>query len=301
MSPGKNKKFGPVLAALAAVVLWCWSGVCFRKGSELMGTMVFLTFMTGIGSLTAALLHCLSGKPLSSAYRLPGRVLVSGTFGVAVYTVMLAAAFGIAPEADLGQVNLLNLMWPFWIVILGFIFLTDRPRPVLALSGILLGLAGVLISRGFDQLNGLPTQLTGPLLALAGGFMWALYSVLLRKWKTTDDQSGTAFNFAVCSVMAGAIAFFTGQWKNMPALSMETIFWILFGGIGPVGLAYSWWEIGVKKGPVFLIASLAYFIPIGSSLLIGLIFKESMNSGLLFGAVLIAAGAWVVKLASPGA
>jgi drug/metabolite transporter (DMT)-like permease len=143
----------------------------------------------------------------------------------------------------------------------------------------------------------MPSQLTAPLLALTAGLMWALYSVLLRKWKTDDDQGGTAFNFAVCSLMAGTIAFITGEWKNMPAWSSETFFWIIFGGIGPVGLAYSWWEIGVKKGPVFLIAALAYFIPVGSSLLIGLIFKESMNGGLLFGAVLIAAGAWLVKVA----
>lgn len=98
--------------------------------------------------------------------------------------------------------------------------------------------------------------------------------------------------------MAGVIALFSGEWRHLPAWSWETVFWVLFGGVGPVGLAYSLWEIGVKKGPVFLIASLAFFIPVISSLLIGLIFKESMNSGLLLGAVLIAIGAWVINSAS---
>ena len=37
----------------------------------------------------------------------------------------------------------------------------------------------------------------------------------------------------------------------------------------------------------------AYFIPIGSTLLIGLLFREAVGPGLLFGAVLIAAGAWL--------
>ena len=83
----------------------------------------------------------------------------------------------------------------------------------------------------------------------------------------------------------------------MPSWSNAASFWVFFGAVGPVGLAYSWWETGVKKGPVFLIASLAYFIPVGSSLLIGLVFKESMNNGLLFGAVLIAIGAWMVRYA----
>jgi drug/metabolite transporter (DMT)-like permease len=300
MSLHQRKSFGPVLAAVAAVLLWCFSGVCFRKGAQLMGTMPYLTCITGIGSLTAALLHGISGQPFSSLYRLPLKAKVSGAFGVAVYTVMLAFAFGIAPETDLGQVNLLNLMWPFWVVVLGFILLKDKPRPFFAITGILLGVTGVVISRGFDQLTRLPTDLTAPLLALAGGVMWALYSVLLRKWKTSDEQGGTAFNFAVCALLACAMGIVTGEWKTMPSWSWESLFWVLFGGIGPVGLAYSWWEIGVKKGPVFLIAALAYFIPIGSSLLIGLLFKESMNIGLLFGALSIAGGAWVVKLSDSG-
>ena len=56
------------------------------------------------------------------------------------------------------------------------------------------------------------------------------------------------------------------------------------------GLGYHWWEIGVKRGNVLRISTLAYFIPIGSTLLIGLLFREAMGSGLLFGAVLIADG-----------
>ena len=73
----------------------------------------------------------------------------------------------------------------------------------------------------------------------------------------------------------------------------EAGFWILFGGIGPVGLAYHWWEIGVKRGNVHLLSLLAYFIPVGSSILIGLFFRESLGRGLLPGALLITAGAWL--------
>ncbi len=53
----------------------------------------------------------------------------------------------------------------------------------------------------------------------------------------------------------------------------------------------------MKRGTVGLISLLAYFIPVGSSLLIGLFFRESMYPGLIPGAVLIAAGAWIVQRA----
>ncbi|MBU4372306.1 MAG: EamA family transporter [Proteobacteria bacterium] len=90
-----------------------------------------------------------------------------------------------------------------------------------------------------------------------------------------------------------AVAAIRGEWQNLPPIGAEAFFWILFGGIGPVGLAYHWWEIGVKRGHVPLISTLAYFIPIGSTLLIGILFRKAMGPGLLFGSVLIAAGAWM--------
>ncbi len=292
-----SEKNRAILAAVGAVLLWCFSGVCFRKGSELMGSMVYLTFITGGGALTAFLLQFIRRQSLAAVFLPPVRVMTAGFFGVALYTVMLAAAFAIAPESDIGQINLLNYLWPVWVVVFGIALLKNRPNPYLTLTGILLGLSGVMVSRGFDQFAQLPTDILPHALSLFGALMFAGYSVLLRKWQIPEDQGGTAFNFAVCSVLACVIAVILNQWQNMPAWSSEALFWVLFGAIGPVGLAYSWWEIGVKKGPVYLIASLAYFIPIGSSLLIGLIFKEAMNNGLLFGAVLIVMGAWLVRYA----
>ena len=67
MSPAPlNTNNRAILAAVGSVLLWCWSGVCFRKGSELMGTMVYLTFMTGGGALTAVILQLFRRQPISA-------------------------------------------------------------------------------------------------------------------------------------------------------------------------------------------------------------------------------------------
>ena len=288
-----------ITPGIIAILLWCWSGVCFRKGSELMGSsMVYLTFMTGFGSLTAVITQYLRGQPILKIIRLPLRVVVAGFFGVALYTVMLAMAFGITAEKDIGQVNLLNYLWPVWMALLGMFLLKSTPRALFAITGVLMGLLGVVISRGQSLIMHLPENLLPHALALSGGFLWALYVVLLRKWKIPEEEGGTAFHFAVCAVIAGILAAFTNDWQSIPPLSGSMLFWILFGGVGPVGIAYSFYEISVKKGPVILIASFSYFIPIGSSLLIGLFFEEAMNRGLVFGAVFIALGAWMVRYAT---
>jgi len=93
--------------------------------------------------------------------------------------------------------------------------------------------------------------------------------------------------------LAAALAAARGEWIRTPEIGGEAVFWILFGGVGPVGLAYHWWEIGMKRGSVHLLSLLAYFIPLGSSALIGLFFSRAMNPGLLLGAALITAGAWI--------
>ena len=293
-----RSKVRATLAATGSILLWCWSGVCFRKGAESLGDMAYLTLMAGGGALTVLVIQRLRRFPLSDLYQIPLRVKLAGFFGVALYTVMLAAAFGMADPADLGQINLIHYLWPIWIVVLGIVLLKDKANIVMTLIDALFGFMGVAVSRDVESFIRSPVVLVPYVLALTGGFLWAVYSVLLRKWRIPEEKGGTAFHFAVCAIISAFIAALKGQWNSMPEWNSATIFWVFFGAIGPVGLGYYWWEIGVKKGAVNLIAALAYFIPIGSSLLIGLIFKEAMSTGLLLGAILITLGAWLVRYSS---
>lgn len=283
--------------AMVSVLLWCFSGICFRKGALGLDVFVSLSLMTGVGVITATLIQFLRGDSLRSLLQLPAKAIVAGFFGVAFYTLILAYAFAIAPASDVGQVNLLNYLWPLWIVIFSIILLGHRPRLPLLLAGVVLGFSGVLVSRGLGNIAHLPGSFLPHLLALLGGMLWALYSVLLKYWNIPEENGGTSFHFGLCAVISALLALLTGKWNGLASLNAETAFWILFGGIGPVGLAYYFWEIGMKKGNIRLIASLAYFIPIGSSVLIGLIFREALNGGLFLGGFLIAAGAILTQRA----
>lgn len=289
----KGKRSSATAAAVGSILLWCTSGVCFTSGARLLGPMVYLTLMTGTGVITVVLLQFFRRRPLENLLRLPFRVIVIGFWGVAFYTVILAFAFGTAPEQAIGQVNLLNYLWPVWIVLLSSLLIREKIRLLPMAAGVLLGFSGIVTARGWSDLLRMPEAPVPLALALLGGFLWACYSVLLRRWRIPEEQGGTAFHFTLCAIMAAAVAVFRGEWQNLPPVGAEALFWVLFGGIGPVGLAYHWWEIGVKRGNVPLISTLAYFIPIGSTLLISLLFRESMGPGLIPGSVLIAAGAWL--------
>ncbi|HWR98467.1 MAG TPA: EamA family transporter [Candidatus Methanoperedens sp.] len=281
------------LLGTCSILLWCWSGACFARGGRIFGPGVYLTLMTGTGAATVALLQALRRRPLAALMRLPGRVVAAGFVGVALYTVLLALALFSASPADLGQVNLLNYLWPIWIVVFAGLLLPGRHGGAAALAGALLGFAGVLVARGPGGLLRIPEQWAPHLLALVAGALWALYCVLLRRWRVPEEQDGTALNFGLCAVLSAALALWRGEWSQLGPVGAEGVFWVVFGGVGPVGLAYHWWESGMKLGNAHLLGTLAYLIPVGSSVILGLLFAEALGPGLLAGALLIALGAWV--------
>ena len=286
------------LAGVGSIVLWCWSGVCYAVGSRAMGAMPYLSLACAVGVATIAITRALRGESVASLVRVPAHVMVAGFFGVAVYSVMLGWAMGTADESDLGQIMLLNYLWPIWIVLLGMVMVRDgrdgSPGAGWMVGlGALMGFGGIVVARGMGAFSHRPASYLPHALAMVGGFLWALYSVLLRRWRVPTEKGGSTFHFIVCAVLAGTIGAMQGAWKSPGSMDAWSAMWVLFGGIGPVGLGYYWWEIAIKRGAVHLVTLLAYFIPIGSAVLIGLFFKEAMSRWLIVGAMMIAAGAWV--------
>jgi drug/metabolite transporter (DMT)-like permease len=281
------------LLGIGAVLLWCSTGVCYRAGAVAIGPMAYLALIAATGAATVVLLRIAQRKPLAWLIRLPGRVVVAGCFGIAVYSILLVEAFGTADERDFGQVNLLNYLWPIWVVVLSFRLLPEKTRLAPALAGAALGFVGIFIAGGPGSLAHPPSNILPHVMAAAGGFLWALYSVLLRRWEEPPERSGVPLYFAACAALAAAVAAIRGEWAALNWAEGNTAFWVLLGGVGPTGLAYYWWEIAMKRGNARLVVSLGFAIPIVSSVLIGLSFGQAMNIGLLPGAVLIAVGAYL--------
>ncbi len=285
----KDRQTG-LIAGIAAIGLWCFTGVCFAAGSRALGPMVYAAGICVVGFATGAALQAVRGMPIADLFRMPGRVWIAGFFGISVYTVLLILAVGIAEDADVAQVALVNYLWPLFILAASRVLIRgDQPsRPVVAIIAGLLGFMGVALARGPEALLRPPSDLIPHAIAFGAAWLWALYSVLLRKWRIPPNRNGSTAQWIVCAILAGGIGWMRGEWSAMPALTWEAVLWVAACGIGPVGLAYHWWEIGVKLGPHRTLAALSFFIPIGSALLMGLFFRESLGPFLLPGAALIA-------------
>ena len=298
--PSVPSRSSSTAAAAGAIALWCWTGISFRLGAQNIGVMPFLAISLIFGVLAGMVMQRLTGRRVADLFRLPLRVFLAGLAGVTVQTLCLVWAIHLAGPIELGQVTLINYLWPVLLVVLGLCFLPDKPRPSIALCGALLGLAGVVLAGGPQSLATPPASYLPHGLAFSAAFLWALYCVLLKRWQVPEEQSGAIFQFLILAVVCALGATMTGQWRQAPPFTAQEYFWIPFCGIGPMGLAYFWWEIGVKRGATHLVAVLANFIPVGSALIIALLLDATLNPGLLPGALLIAAGAGISRRAMGG-
>ena len=73
---------------------------------------------------------------------------------------------------------------------------------------------------------------------------------------------------------------------------------VLALGLGPVGIAFVLWDIGMKRGDPRLLGTLAYATPVASTLILGLAGYASLSLTTLAAAILVATGGLIAARAS---
>jgi drug/metabolite transporter (DMT)-like permease len=130
------------------------------------------------------------------------------------------------------------------------------------------------------------TALLGYAFAAGAGAVWALYSVLSRRFPSVPTAAVAGFCAATAILAAIAhAAFETTITPDLPTLLAAALM-----GIGPVGAAFFLWDIGMKHGDPRLLGTLAYATPIASTLLLCLAGYAPLTPPLLIAAGLVAAG-----------
>ncbi|RYF13872.1 MAG: DMT family transporter [Comamonadaceae bacterium] len=162
---------------------------------------------------------------------------------------LLAAAAGLTnvgfnwavTVGDVVRVVLLFYLMPAWSVLLAWLVLGDRPTGV-ALARLVLALAGVVIVLDTGA-SGLPWPRTLPdVLALLGGFSFALTNVLLRKLHAEPPAARVLAMFGGGTVLAGGVALAgmaQGSIAGLPAAGFEWFLLValLAGGFLAANLA----------------------------------------------------------------
>ncbi|MCB1336983.1 MAG: EamA family transporter [Maritimibacter sp.] len=219
------------------------------------------------------------------------RVYAFGTLGLFGYHAFYFSALRLAPPAEAG---LIAYLWPLLIVLLSGLLPGERLRAG-HVAGAVMSFAGAALILGGALGAETGGQLAGYGFALACALTWSGYSVLSRRLGATPTASVTIFCLATAALSALAhLAFETTAWPE-GARGWAAILGL---GLGPVGLAFYTWDVGVKRGDIQLLGTASYAAPLLSTLALILAGMAEPRREILAAALLITFGAVLAARAS---
>ncbi|MBV1786975.1 DMT family transporter [Marinobacterium sp. D7] len=221
--------------------------------------------------------------------RQPLPVWLLGIGGLFGYHLFYFIALAKAPAAEAG---LIAYLWPLLIVLLSALLPGERLRgghiigALLAASG-----SALLLIKGDASFN--EQHLAGYLAAGACALIWSCYSVLSRRH--ADVPTDTVGWYCAGTALLGLLCHLLFEQTVWPERPLQWV-GIVGLGLGPVGIAFLTWDIGVKKGNIQLLGTLAYAAPLISTLLLILAGEAQPSPRLLLACLLIVGGSMVAGI-----
>lgn len=270
------------LIGLVALLLWSsLAALTVATGSIPAFQLLAMTFV--IGAL-AGMAGWMFRPTAMTALRQRPVVWLVGVAGLFGYHALYFLALRFAPAAEAG---LLNYLWPLLIVLMSA-WLPGERLAVHHVVGALLGFTGVVMLFGGDLSGAFQGRYApGFLAALCAAFFWASYSVLSRKFGAVPTDVVTGF--CIATAVLATLVHLVFEPTVMPQTAMQW-FAVVLLGLGPVGLAFYAWDIGMKRGDIRLLGAASYATPLLSTLLLVVVGYAEATSSLWLAALLIAGG-----------
>lgn len=277
--------------AVGFVAVLLWSLLALFTVATAPVPPFLLNALTFAIAACAGLIWTAARGRLGLLARLGWRPVAFGTLGLFGYHALYFSALRLAPAAE---ASLVAYLWPLFLVLFSGLLPGEHLRGG-HLLGALAGLAGaaLAISSREGGLSFAPGP--GHLLALGCALTWSLYSLLSRRFGTVPTEAVTLYCLATALLSLPAhLLFETTLWPQ-GALAWLAVLGL---GLGPVGLAFFVWDIGVKRGDIRLLGSASYAAPLLSTLF--LVLAGQAGGGLRLGAaaLLITLGAALAMRAS---
>lgn len=249
------------------------TAICFAIGAGV--GLVWMLARGGLGRLRTV-------PPAAYAFG------IAGLFG---YHFCYFTALRMAPPAEAG---LIAYLWPLFIVLLSGLLPGERLSPAHIL-GALAALAGVALLVGGNVTRVSGEALPGFGVAFLCALIWSVYSVGSRRFGAVPTEAVTVFCIATALLSALAhLALEQTVWPRGAAGWLATIGL----GIGPLGIAFFTWDIGMKKGDIQLLGVASYAAPLLSTLALIAAGITPASPKILSAAVLIVGGAALAARAS---
>jgi drug/metabolite transporter (DMT)-like permease len=272
----------------SAVVLWSMLAL-LTVGSAPVPPLLLNAMTFAIGGAIGLVWVARSGG-LAQLATISWKVYAFGTAGLFGYHFLYFSALRMAPAAEAG---LIAYLWPLLIVLFSGLLPAERLRR-LHVAGALMAFAGagLIVVQGRGVSGGFEL---GHGLAFLCALTWAGYSLLSRRLGAVPTAAVAVYCLATAAL--SGVAHLVLEVTAWPANGLG---WaaVIALGLGPVGLAFYTWDIGVKRGDIQALGTASYAAPLLSTLLLVLAGAAQASAVLALAALLIAGGAALAVRAS---
>ena len=208
--------------ALGAIALW---SLLATLGLMLSHVPPFL--LTGVGLLIGSI----PAWPLARQWRVAPSTLALGVYGLFGFHFLLFIALRHAPPVT---ANLVNYLWPLFIVVLAPLFLRELRWSLVHVGAALVGFAGAALAIVADRGTGGDVGgdfAWGYLAALASAWVWASYSLLTKRVAHFPTAAIGLFG-----LVSGVLSLLCHAWLE-PSVNLSLRDWGLLAvlGLGPLG------------------------------------------------------------------
>jgi drug/metabolite transporter (DMT)-like permease len=256
--------------ALGAIALWA---TLASLGVSLAHVPPFL--LTGL----ALVIGSVPAWPRVREWREPGPTLALGIYGLFAYHFLLFIALRSAPAVE---ANLVNYLWPLFIVLLAPVILPGLHLRASHVIAGLLGFAGAAIAILGRGTSGGGWS-WGYVAAFGAAIIWSTYSLMTRRVATFPTAAIGLFG-----VVSGTLALICHALLEPPAqLAARDWLFITIAGLGPLGAAFFLWDKALKLGDPRQIGILSYITPLVSTLLLLVVTGRTPSWSIALAAALI--------------
>jgi drug/metabolite transporter (DMT)-like permease len=285
--PSKSQATGWALGAIALWATLASLGVALRHVPPFM--------LTGIALLAGSTLALPAVWRDRSVWRIAPTTLLLGVYGLFGFHFLLFLALRIAPPVE---ANLVNYMWPLFMVVLAPLLLNGVQLRAVHVLAAVLGFAGAAVailgasggnagSASGNASSGFGGWSWGYLLALGSAFIWASYSLWTQRVAAFSTAAVGLFGLVSGVLSLGCHVLL----ETSVSLSGQDYLLLLAMGLGPLGAAFFMWDKALKLGDARQIGILSYITPLASTALLMLVSGRAFTWSIALAAAMIIAAA----------
>jgi drug/metabolite transporter (DMT)-like permease len=280
------------LLALALLVLvWAYSWIIMKQALAHAGPFDFAALRYLGGALVLFMLLVWRRESL-----LPPPLLPTLTVGLAQTAAFQSLAQWALVSGGAGKVSLFCYTMPFWVVLLAWWWLHEKPgnRQWLGLS-----LAGTGLLLVISPWQGWGNWIS-VVLAIGGGIAWAIGTVLSKR--VFQRHAISPIRFTAWQMLLGAMALCLVAWQ-VPSRSIdwsrEFLLELGYSVFLASSLAWVLWSFIVRELPTSVAGLSGLLVPVGAITLAWLLLGEIPDNTELVGIIFIIAGLFVIRPRSP--